>query len=66
MCLRKDNPVFLLERLVMFDNEISVTLTDGQWFAVRAALLIAAHNTQDISYKEIEIEIDKQIPSQEE
>ena len=50
----------------MFDDEISVTLTDVQWFTVRAALLMAAHSTQDDDYKRIEIAIDKQIPSQEE
>lgn len=56
----------LRKEKTMFDDEISVTLTDVQWFTVRAALLMAAHSTQDISYREIEIEIDKQIPSQEE
>ena len=50
----------------MFDDEISVTLTDVQWFTVRAALLMAARSTQDDDYKRIEIAIDKQIPSQEE
>ena len=48
------------------EPRIAVSLTSIEWFAVRASLLMAAHTTEDISYREIEVSIDNQLPIDEE